>query len=349
MASIPGSQFIATAPGQTVNVVETSNGQHLPPPKPGLFNLEIWTGSLGTAPSSPAHGYQGLALLSNSGRQIELVSGTYAVTDNGTGRDSIIASGEDETISGGAANVTLTLNGDNDVANGGGHDTISVYGRFDTVNAVGNDLINDAGTHDLINGGYGNDTIRVYGDHDTVQAGSGNENVNLYGDHDVLRKGTGNETVAAYGSHDKVHAGDGNAVISSFGEHNTISGGAGDDMIRVSGDDNFVKAGTGFGQISILGDHDTVEAGRHVGFNSAGITVTGSNFTFVDGPQVYSDTIVGFSEHAGDSIHLTTESPHDAIADSRQINSGHDTLITLDDGSTILLKGVSHIDKGFFS
>jgi hypothetical protein len=120
MASIPGSLFDATTGGQPVNVVETTGGS-LPPTVPGAFNLEVWTGPPGTAPSTPAPGYQGLAILGVGGQELTLVSGAFAVTDNGTGNDTLIANGSNETISGGSANVTLTLNGSNNVANGGGH------------------------------------------------------------------------------------------------------------------------------------------------------------------------------------------------------------------------------------
>src|SRR6185312_1251011 len=114
MASIAGSQFDATAGATPVNVVETTDGT-LPPPTPGVFNLEIWTGPPGTAPSTPAPGYQGLAVLSDGGLQLDLITGAFAVTDNGTGNDTLIAHGDNETISGGAANVTLILDGNNEV------------------------------------------------------------------------------------------------------------------------------------------------------------------------------------------------------------------------------------------
>ncbi|MBV8790971.1 MAG: hypothetical protein JO237_02870, partial [Pseudolabrys sp.] len=137
MASIPGSHFVATTPTLPVNVVETAGGT-LPPPKPGEFNLEVWTGNPAATPTGPAQGYQGLAVLSDAGQEISLVTGAFAVTDQGTGHDTINASGNDETVSGGTANVTLTLLGDHEVANGGGTDTISVFGQFDTVNGTGN-------------------------------------------------------------------------------------------------------------------------------------------------------------------------------------------------------------------
>jgi hypothetical protein len=70
---------------------------------------------------------------------------------------------------------------------------------------------------------------------------------------------------------------------------------------------------------------------------------------FSDGPSLYTDTVSGFIQSAGDSIHLTTDTVGNAVAHSTQVNSGQDSLISLSDGSSILLQGVSHIDPGFFS
>jgi len=78
--------------------------------------------------------------------------------------------------------------------------------------------------------------------------------------------------------------------------------------------------------------------------------VSGSFTTFVDGPNTYSDTISGFSQNAGDTIHLTGGNTSSfAVANATPQNGGADTLITLNDGSTILLKGISHIDQSFFN
>jgi hypothetical protein len=94
---------------------------------------------------------------------------------------------------------------------------------------------------------------------------------------------------------------------------------------------------------STVGEQGQVAAGAKT------ITVGGTEFQFNDGPHTYHDTVVGFDQAAGDRIHLTTDSASDALACSKQVNGGHDTLITLQDGSTILLKGVSHIDHGVFN
>jgi hypothetical protein len=73
----------------------------------------------------------------------------------------------------------------------------------------------------------------------------------------------------------------------------------------------------------------------------------GTDQTFADNASntVYSDTIVGFDEAAGDHIHL--EGGH-TVASSQLVN-GTDTLIKLSDGSTILLKWVSHVDNSIFN
>jgi hypothetical protein len=68
-----------------------------------------------------------------------------------------------------------------------------------------------------------------------------------------------------------------------------------------------------------------------------------------DGPVVFHDTVIGFSQSQGDSIHLTADTAADALAHSTQVNQGADTLISLANGSTILLKGVGSIGASFFS
>jgi hypothetical protein len=59
--------------------------------------------------------------------------------------------------------------------------------------------------------------------------------------------------------------------------------------------------------------------------------------------------VTGFVQSAGDRIHLTTDTVSNALAHSTSVNGGQDTLITLSDGSTILLKSVASINSSFFS
>ncbi|HEY1794517.1 MAG TPA: hypothetical protein VGG57_00220 [Stellaceae bacterium] len=427
MASISGSQFVALA-AEPVNVAETSNGSHLPPPIAGDFNLEVWTGS-GPPPQSPAPGYNGLAVLGAGGTSITLVSGAYEIQDLATGgaTDTLTADGDAQTIAGGPGNNDVFIvNGTGDQVTGGGQDTIDVYGDHATVNGVGNDLIQLVGDHESVNGGSGNDTILVYSDsrHDTINAGSGADLIEVAGHHDFVDGNGGNDTilVLASANNDTIEAGGGRNTVIVNTSDNTVVGGSGNDtvdlnasrteysggsgryMIEVNADKDTVIGGSGTGAIISNGDRDVLSAGTGgsdtidvtgdrntisggIVPSSAGgqitsfgnddvinlgrsgtVLVGGSDDTvnagtspsgdfdtvtfsfgsqqFADNGQVFADTVVGFDQAAGDHIHLAA---HDHVASTTAVNSGHDTLITLSDASTILLKGITHVDHSFFS
>jgi RTX calcium-binding nonapeptide repeat (4 copies) len=311
MATIPGSQFTVTAPFQAVNIVETNGSGSLPAGAPFDFNLEVFVGSFGNAPSGPAPGYQGLAVLSPNGTQLDLVSGVYAVTDNGSG-DTLSAYGNAETVTGSSAGTVLNLFGTGDVAQGGGGpDTISLYGNAEIADGVGNEQIS------------------VYGLADTVNPGGGNDLITLGNTAEFVNAGTGADT------------------ITGFGEWDTVDVGSGHDTVSITGQYNQVDAGSGSDTINVAGSYDTVTSGATAGTGAnATITLNGTNMTLVDGASTYADTVVGFEHAVGDTINLS-DSGH-TVASSGLVNGNQDTLITLNDGSTILLKGVTST-TGIFS
>jgi len=67
-----------------------------------------------------------------------------------------------------------------------------------------------------------------------------------------------------------------------------------------------------------------------------------------DKSSASADTVVGFNDGPNDLGSLIIDPANTALAHSALVNSGGDTPIMLGDGSTILLKGVSHLDPGFF-
>jgi hypothetical protein len=173
MATIPGSHFTVTA-ALPVNVVPTTTGTGLPLPNGADFNLEVFGGA-GSAPTTPAPGYLGLAVLTSGGTELDLVSGAYAVTDNGTGGDTINVLGNFDTVNG-APNDTISASGFEDVLNGAasGANLLSVSGNFDTVSTGGNasDTVGVSGLFDQINLA-GSDTVNFTGgSFDTVTAGA---------------------------------------------------------------------------------------------------------------------------------------------------------------------------------
>ena len=99
MASIPGGQFAVYGNGETLNAVIATDVNQLPPPIGGEFNLAVITGPDPVSGLPP--GYQGVALLSNGGKTVDMAYGNYGllVTDSGThtviggtGSDTIYAS-----------------------------------------------------------------------------------------------------------------------------------------------------------------------------------------------------------------------------------------------------------------
>ena len=163
----------------------------------------------------------------------------------------------------------------------------------------------------------------------------------------------GNNIVSATGIYDTVTggAGAGADTITATGWGDAVVAGSGLETISLSSADGWVDQGSGQDTLSLSGDNDTLSAGAQGdGLNQALISVQGNWFTFVDGAAMYADTVVGFDQALGDSIHLTgNDTQSYALAHTTQVNGGQDTLLSLNDGSTILLKGVGHIDGSFFS
>src|SRR6516165_8985186 len=158
MASIPGGQYNAFAQGgQQVNVVTTTDGSNLPPPIPGLFNLEVITD--GIVPSGLPAGYQGVAVLSDNGQTINMAFGNFAL--NLTGDPTVIGgTGNDTITSGNAPALIIGGSGSDLIYGGNGPDTIQGGSGPDTIyGGSGPDTIQGGNGPDMIYGGSGNDLI----------------------------------------------------------------------------------------------------------------------------------------------------------------------------------------------
>jgi hypothetical protein len=348
MATIAGSQFDASASAITVNVVETGNGTTdssgnslSTDTVAGDFNLEVYTGPAAGAPTSPFSGYQGLAILSPGGYSLELLGSGYAITDNGTGGATLStgSTATGDTITGGSGFDNLILNGSGNTANGGaGGGYTEVDGTGDTVNGgTGPQAINVNASGNTVNVGSGSETITLASgsNGDTVTGGSGSDTITALGNSENITGGTGPELINGTGTGDTITAGSGNDTINVFNSNDTVIAGSGSDTIGLYGNADVVTGGTGPGTIITGGTGDTVNAGS----GNLDIIKAAGTLQFNDNSSVlYSDTVVGFSQAAGDHIHLATG---DTVANTALVNGGQDTLITLSDNSTILLKGVT--------
>ena len=173
------------------------------------------------------------------------------------------------------------------------------------------------------------DAINALGTGETVNGGSGLDTINLFGNWAQRRMAVGATT---------------RSTRSPTGKRQPACGSGATTFGVYSNNDLPITGGAGPGTLTVTGTGDTVTAGS----GNLNIAAEGPNFTFNDSAQLYADTITGFSQAAGDRIHLTTDTAANAVANAQLVDGGQDTLITLSDHSTILLKGVNHIDSSFF-
>ncbi|HTT81402.1 MAG TPA: hypothetical protein VMF86_17155, partial [Stellaceae bacterium] len=255
MASIPGSQFnfYAAAP-EAINVVFSPDGSNLPPPTPGVFNLEVLTQSVSV--SGPAPGYQGVAEVTGDST-LNMLFGDYGVVDT-TGGDTIIAGSGMDTINALVGNDTVTFGSTSATVYGGSGDSVQI-------GTAGVDTIVDASAGDTILGGAAQANI-------TLAAG---ESINLAAQ-------TGNATVNALAGSDSI----------AFGAHaSTVYGGAGDTITGGSGTGQYIDFGaTVAGGHTVTGG--TVTGAEFLNDNTA-FAGAGGQDTVYNFDQAAGDRIIG--------------------------------------------------------
>lgn len=333
-----------------------------PPPAPTSLALDpsTDTGTLGdgiTAFTQPVIDGQGeigdTVTLSDSATTV----GTATVDGNGAwqitastlalGAHSLTASETDVAgnASGASAPLALTIEPPPVGPSGPNQFFYSGQNNQFIVGTSGADSVWTNAGGDVFNGLGGDDFLGASGNGNDFDGGDGNDTVVGVGSNDTLSGGNGDDVLVVSGDNSLADGGADNDAIWGSGSGDTISGGAGDDQLGFSGSNSLIDGGTGNNTIFLSGSGDTVTGGG--GSNT--IYFGGANNVLTDGPAVFNDTITGFDQVAGDRIHLTSDTSADALAHSTPINGGRDTQISLSDGSTIVLKWVSHIDGSFFS
>src|SRR5215472_12570077 len=323
MASIPGGQYTFFAAGRPVNVVTTTDGGHLLPPIPGEFNLELVT-SLSGPPGMPP-GYQGVALESADGKTIDLARGDFGISVGGGGPHMIIAGTGNDTIFGGRGpDLILGGSGHDLIFGGAGNDTILGGGGAQTIfGGAGHDVIVGGNGPDLIFGGRGGDTITAGSGPTTIYGGQSDpRGFDRFEGH-----GHAGDLITAGRGADLIYGGKGNDTIQGGSGPDTIYGGGGNDTVIGGSGPATIDGGSGHNQI-LLGSGPTL---------------------LQDSGSAGHDTALGFEVTHGDRIGFEGENNRSigkAIATANE--HGGNTTITLPDGSTMTLVGITHIDHTFF-
>lgn len=273
------------------------------------------------------------------------------------------------TIHGGAGGLTLAANGawDQITTQAGASDTINLIGSGAVLNAAGNDHITASGLYD-----------EVYATGAATIASAGSDSYTLAGTGEQLTATAGCVvSVASSGSAHVTDAGGDMRLLVAAGGHVVLSDqaatvqggsaaratvtGAADGWISGSGvvsltthdSGAVVRAGTGWVNVTGGAGADTLTAGSgsdvfalgggadQIVFGSGSATVTGGagvdTYHFHHGDAGH-DTIVGFKQGT-DSLKFEGFSGKLPVASG--IVAGGNTTLTLIDGTTIVLAGVS--------
>jgi len=216
------------------------------------------------------------------------------------------------------------------------------------IGGPGPNLINGLAGPESITGGSGNTTVWG-GAGGTITGGTGNLLVDGTLGGQRIGGGSGASIIIA-GAGDTVTGSTGSGASTIIGaEGATITGGSGSDLINGVAGLQSITGGSGATTVW-GGPGDTITGGPgelsvaidHI--NSPGAVLVGDNG--VKG----SITVTGFSQLAGDRLFFpneTTASISGVVA-SAQTSNGN-TLVTLPDGATMTLVGITHIDSTFFN
>lgn len=201
---------------------------------------------------------------------------------------------------------------DNDLINGlAGNDTIKGFSGNDTINAgPGDDWINGNDGADKLNGDDGNDEIRGGKDVDIISGGAGD---------DLLLGQLGDDVLGGNQGRDRLDGGAGNDELRGGKNDDFLIGGEGDDVLKGN-----------LGNNTLYGD--VVD----------GSGIRGADI-FVIQREAGSVTIIKDFEASRlhEKIDIREFGEIGAFADLSLSQNGNDTIVTLVDGQSIILEGVS--------
>jgi Ca2+-binding RTX toxin-like protein len=284
------------------------------------------TGNPNKVPSPVAGEFNILGVISNSVTDAAVPPGYDGVVIESTDGTSLLLLHGDISV------IDANLSGTPDTITGGdGSDTI--FGGVNTGEIIGGSgssliysgsRVGTSGPSETLIGGSGPTTI-FGGIGDTIEGGSGTTRIHSSGTSQI-QGGRGPETIHG-GTGDTIAAGSGKSVIYG-GIDDQITGGRGRTTI-FGGSGDTIQGGPGSSLIQLIGIGE--------------LLTDLSNKT-----STARETVTGFV--SGDTISFTgeTHASIKAVVATAVTNSGN-TLITLPNGMTMLLVGVTHIDASFFS
>lgn len=187
--------------------------------------------------------------------------------------------------------------------------------------------------NDLLYGGDGADKIEGKDDDDTIYGGAGDDDIKGDYGSDLIYGGDGDDKIDAKKDNDTAYGGAGDDELESGNGGGVLYGGDDDDRIKGGDGDMFAYGGAGNDYLEGGKGNDRLDGGA--GDDKIKTDDGADVVVFYDGAG--NDTVKYFDEKE-DKVEIGSKGI-DTFADiqARMTGQGDDTLITLDDGSTILI------------
>ena len=300
-----------------------------------LAGLRIDTGS-SLAPASLA--------ISLSGAPVSLI-------DNGSGQDTILSAGGNSIHTGSGTTIVQAGLGDTISAGAGsvsasGSQSFTFLGGSSANDSVvggagGGSFTAGSGGRSLLIAGTGSSTLRAAGGNDTLIGGGHTTSYGAAGQATVLYASGGDTLIGADGS-TLIGPASGGATLQAQSGNETVLGGAG--AASVTGGAGDLAVTFGSGNVSVTGGsgsetftagmngHDTITAGTgtemlHLQNGvSTGAQITVNDFNL----NLDSVTLTGYATTLEQFL-------------QSQVPTAGGTMLSLPDGTTITLNGISHI------
>src|SRR5712691_8123489 len=317
----------------------------------GTGSTTIWGGAgdtiSGGAGSGLIDGVFGNQQIGGGAGGASITGGAGAVLINGlAGSQQITGGSGDMTVWGGFGDTITGGSGKNALDGQPGDTILGGAGGGVIDGLLGNQVIRGGIGSYTILGGAG-DTITGGSGPTTINGGSGADLINGLAGSELITGGTGAATIWG-GFGDTITAGVGTAVIAGQ-PGNTIAGGSATNLfVNATLRSQSVTGSTGATTVW-AGGGDTIAGGS----GTMSVVIAHSSFSGAvrvgDNGVKGSDTVTGFSQTAGDRIFFPNETAAsiNSVVASAQTSNGN-TVITLPDGGTMTLLGITKIDSTFF-
>ena len=249
------------------------------------------------------------------------------------------------TVPGAGGNLILTSSNGDSLTGGSGQDTVLAWGNNDTLNAgTGGTFIGAIGTGDRVTGGSGTDSLVAYGANNTLIGGAGNENFVISDPTTVVvvTAGIGHDTVYSSVSYTVpanvtvlTLTGTQGLTATANSGNDLITGNAGPDTFNDGGGADTFVGGTGTDWFNVNNSADIVQVsfgGANDVINSSVSYTLPANVTslYLQGPS-----LVGTGNSQSDQI--TSYGSNDTLVSGTgaggQISVGSNSIIVINNSS----------------